>query len=263
MKPDRLFIVDAFTSQRFKGNPAGVCLLKNGADVQWMQNIASELNLSETAFCFPGNSIYQLRWFTPTREVDLCGHATLATAHILFETRICQSNHIEFQTLSGRLTATMTDAGKIELDFPSEVPSSVDITKETLNSLGLSPIKIAANRLDVLMQLAAEKDVIEFSPDFDAVRTLNYRGLIVTARSDSDQYDIVSRCFYPAYGIDEDPVTGSAHCALSPYWSEILGKTELAAYQASARGGSLYLKLQEDRVMISGEAVTFCEIILS
>ena len=281
-------IVDAFSRHPFSGNPAAVCLLRQPAPEQWMQAVASETNLSETAFLVPDQGTgrervptprdhqaavpssgdleptFSLRWFTPVAEVELCGHATLASAHVLWETGIlAQDEPARFDTLSGLLTATR--AGEwIEMDFPATPAEETDIPPGLPEALGLvgRPLFFGATRFDFFLEVGSEATVRGLSPDFKRLRDLGVRGLIVTSRSQgtpdrSDQgYDFVSRFFAPGFGIDEDPVTGSAHCSLGPYWSQKLGKPELVGFQASARGGIVRVKPRGDRVIIAGVAVT-------
>jgi len=253
-----IWTVDAFTATPFSGNPAAVCLLDVQPSRDWMQKVAAEMNLSETAFLRPlEDGMYELRWFTPSIEVDLCGHATLAAAHILYETgRIGEQETARFETRSGVITACRTGGG-IKLDFPSEPVSPLSPPDELIEALGFIPRFTGSNRFDYLVEADNEATVRGLKPDMALLRTLNTRGVIVTSRSSAtSSYDFVSRAFFPAIGVDEDPVTGSAHCALAPYWAKRLRKDELRAYQASARGGSLTVRLQEDRVMLIGQAIT-------
>ncbi|GMK38104.1 isomerase [Paenibacillus sp. CCS19] len=253
-----IWIVDAFTATPFSGNPAAVCLLDVQPSRDWMLRVAAEMNLSETAFLRPlEDGMYELRWFTPRVEVDLCGHATLAAAHILYETgRIGEQEAARFETKSGVITA-YRDNGGIRLDFPSEPVSPLSPPEELIEALGFIPRFVGSNRLDYLVEADDEATVRGLQPDLALLRTLQTRGVIVTSRSKAtSSYDFVSRAFFPAIGVDEDPVTGSAHCALAPYWAKRLRKDELRAYQASARGGSLTVRVEEDRVMLIGQAIT-------
>ena len=248
----RLYQIDAFTSQAFRGNPAAVCLLDGERDARWMQNVAAEMNLSETAFLLPRDGDYSLRWFTPAAEVKLCGHATLASAHALYQEHGLTS--ARFHTLSGVLTATR-DGEWIELDFPARASEQVEPPDGLLDSLGLHEVRyVGRNVDDYVIELASEDEVRAIRPDFKRLGTIPVRGVIVTGAS--KDYDFVSRFFGPAVGVDEDPVTGSAHCALTPYWSAKLGKSEMLAYQASARGGEIRVRLDGDRVKLRGHAVT-------
>jgi PhzF family phenazine biosynthesis protein len=250
-----IYQVDAFTNQAYSGNPAGVCLLAGPADADWMQTIASEI-LSETAFLVPRNDGYNLRWFTPATEVNLGGHATLASAHVLWETeRLSAASEAVFQTQSGRLTARR-DGDWIELDFPAERESAVAGPAALVEALGVTPIHIGKNRLDYLVEVDSEETVRKLQPDLTLLRTVPCRGVIVTSRTASPAFDFVSRFFAPNVGVDEDSVTGSAHCCLGPYWSTRLNKKNLTAYQASPRGGVVRVQLDDNRVKLSGQAVT-------
>ncbi|MBI3193272.1 MAG: PhzF family phenazine biosynthesis protein [Ignavibacteriae bacterium] len=252
-----IYTVDAFINKnKFTGNPAAVCLLPEPADEQWMQNVAAEMNLSETAFLVPHRNGYNIRWFAPKTEVDLCGHATLASAHILYETgNVSPNETIRFHSKSGYLQANKNNDW-IELNFPATPEEPATLLPPFLFSLGITARYVGQSIFDYLVEVESEKTVREMKPDFNILRTIPCRGVIVTAKSDSSDYDFVSRYFAPAYGIDEDPVTGSTHCCLAPYWSNQLGKTEFTAYQASNRGGILHVKLQGDRVILGGQAVT-------
>ncbi|MBW7476967.1 PhzF family phenazine biosynthesis protein [Paenibacillus oenotherae] len=261
-----LAVVDAFTSQPFRGNPAAVCLLEEGAEEGWMQNIAAEMNLSETAFLMrQEDGSYTLRWFTPQAEVDLCGHATLASAHYLWE-----SGHLEagqqarFHTRSGLLTADKV-AGGVQLNFPAEPVSPAVAPEELIQALGLIPRYVGRNRMDYLVEVDSEETVRTLKPDYMLLGQVETRGVIVTSRAERNTdagYDFVSRAFFPAVGVNEDPVTGSAHCALAPYWQGRLRKEELLAYQASSRGGVLQLRVEGDRVLMAGQAVTILRGVL-
>jgi PhzF family phenazine biosynthesis protein len=253
-----IFQVDAFTEEPFKGNPAGVCLLERPAEAAWMQKVAAEMNLAETAFPLPEGDGFRLRWFTPKVEVKLCGHATLATAHILWERGILAADReARFQTLSGLLTARR-DGDLVELDFPARppLPEPPAWAEAVVGALGIKPAYIGMSAEDVLFEAADEATVRAIAPDFAALRSLPARGVIVTSRSSDKRFDFVSRFFAPAVGVDEDPVTGSSHTVLVPYWAKKLGKTSLTAYQASARGGILHLRHEGARVKIAGRAVT-------
>jgi len=267
----RLLHIDAFTSQAFRGNPAAVCLLDAERDADWMQNVAAEMNLSETAFVLRReDGDHSLRWFTPAVEVALCGHATLASAHALYEEHGLAS--ARFHTKSGVLTAEMgarasspPHAGQdarppnnlIELDFPATPEQRADAPEGLLESLGIAaPLYVGRNKFDYVIEVASEDELRALDPDHAQLRRIPVRGVIVTSRSASGEYDFVSRFFAPGSGVDEDPVTGSAHCCLTPYWSAKLGKVEMAAYQASRRGGIVRVRLAGDRVKLAGEAVT-------
>jgi len=253
-----LFHVDAFADGPFTGNPAAVCVLSGDASPTetWMAAVAAEMNLSETAFVHArGDGEWDLRWFTPKVEVDLCGHATLATAHVLWTEGFAVDDRLTFHTRSGALTAARA-AELVELDFPPLVNETVDAPAGLADALGVAPVATSRNVHDLLAELPDEDAVRSLAPDVRAIAAIDARAVVVTARSDDDAYDFVSRCFGPRVGIDEDPVTGSAHCALATYWAERLGDTEFRAYQASARGGSLHVRLVGDRVLLGGTAVT-------
>ncbi len=260
----RLIQVDAFTATPFRGNPAAVCILPAPAEEAWMKAIAREMNLSETAFLWTEEepSTWGLRWFTPTTEVDLCGHATLASAHVLWtEGHLDDSTRAHFRTRSGRLEASR-HGDWIDLEFPSEPPADADPPPGLLEALGVRPIQVARNRMDFLVEVENEDAVRAAQPDFALLRRVPVRGVILTSRATGKEYDFVSRFFAPAVGVDEDPVTGSAHCALAPYWGTRLGTAAMTGYQASARGGIVRVRLGGDRVLLSGQAVTVlrCEI---
>jgi PhzF family phenazine biosynthesis protein len=255
-----LFHVDAFTDRPFAGNPAAVCVLAEPCDDDWMQSVARELNLSETAFLRRGGSTWSLRWFTPSVEVDLCGHATLASAHALWEADLAQEP-LAFDTRSGRLTASRKNDGSIELDFPAEPAVASSLPPAILAALNVeSALWTGRNRLDFVVELADEPSVRAVAPDFRALAAAcgGSRGVIVTARSSRPDCDFVSRFFAPAAGIDEDPVTGSAHCCLGPFWADRLGRRDLVGYQASRRGGFVSVRIldAEGRVALGGRAIT-------
>ncbi|MDZ7722973.1 MAG: PhzF family phenazine biosynthesis protein [candidate division KSB1 bacterium] len=252
----KIYQVDSFTTVPFRGNPAGVCLLQQPAEETWMRNVAAEMNLSETAFLVPRSDGYDLRWFTPALEVDLCGHATLASAHILYEEQIVSRDiPIRFFTKSGELTVVPKVSG-LEMDFPAEPVSEIQTAPVLLRALGVTPVYSGQNRLDILLQLKSPQDVVDANPDFTALSEIPIRGVMITAEALEPRYDFVSRYFAPAEGIDEDPVTGSAHCALGPFWAEKLQKKELTGYQVSKRGGQVGVKVEGNRVKLSGQAVT-------
>jgi PhzF family phenazine biosynthesis protein len=252
----RLFQIDAFADSAFTGNPAAVCLLDRDVDAQWMRALAGEMNLSETAFVRRQGDEWSLRWFTPAIEVDLCGHATLATAHALLEEGLLQREETgRFHTRSGVLTAAF-DGDLIELDFPATVARRCEPPGELIEGLGVQPMSVLRNQFDYLVELATEEDVRALQPDLDMLRRLSVRGVIVTSRASMAGFDFVSRFFAPACGIDEDPVCGSAHCALGPYWAPRFNKTTMMAQQASRRGGVLRVILAGDRVRLAGRAVT-------
>ena len=251
-----IFQVDAFTAKPFAGNPAAVCLLKEESEADWMQSVAAETNLSETAFLTPQKNGFGLRWFTPKTEVDLCGHATLASAHVLWETGRLETNEVaRFDTRSGELTAKQ-DEDWIELDFPMTRAEPVEPPPGLSDMIGSVPKFVGRSRFDLLIELADAVELHELEPDFVGLSNLPVRGFIVTAKSDVPEYDFLSRFFAPAAGVQEDPVTGSAHCALAPYWAEKLGKTEMTGFQASLREGVVKVKCTGDRVKLRGQAVT-------
>jgi PhzF family phenazine biosynthesis protein len=252
----RITQVDSFTNRPFAGNPAGVCILPRAADEPWMLKVAGEMNLAETAFLVPQRDGYDLRWFTPTVEVDLCGHATLASAHVLWEDgHLKPDAQARFHTKSGLLTAERREPW-IELDFPATPAAPADAPPELHVALGAKPRFVGLSKFDYLVELDNESAVRTLDPDLAAIARVPARGVIVTAHADKGKYDFVSRFFAPQSGVPEDPVTGSAHCALAPYWSAKLGKNELMAYQASVRGGEIKLRLEGNRVRLGGQAVT-------
>ena len=252
----RIVQIDSFTTEPFQGNPAAVCMLPGPAGEEWMQAVAREMNLSETAFLVRRDDGFDLRWFTPVAEVDLCGHATLASAHLLWETNELKPDEpARFHTASGLLTATRVDPW-IEMDFPA-TPDKPDSPPPGLaKALGVNPEYVGKTMFDYLVRVASEEAVRNLKPDFVVLKTLPIRGVTVTSIATNPEYDFVSRFFAPGAGIDEDPVTGSAHCCLGPYWSRQLGKNEFVAYQASDRGGIVRVRVSGDRVLLGGQAVT-------
>ena len=261
-----LFQVDAFASRPFEGNPAAICLL----DVPFpeaglMQSVALEMNLSETAFIAPpdNDGVRPLRWFTPTVEVNLCGHATLASAHVLWEQTGESADTVTFSTLSGKLSARRQDDGSIALDLPADRPEICDSPDGLLDALGCEGEEVAAGRGYMIVRLPDRTAVDNVVPNMGRLAKFGPRGVAVTAPGDGDdRADFVSRVFVPSAGVPEDPVTGSAHCVLGPYWSERLGRERLTAYQASARGGWLEVTSRGERVEISGTAVTVAQIVM-
>jgi PhzF family phenazine biosynthesis protein len=252
----RTFKVDAFTAEPFSGNPAGVCLPEEPREERWMQAVAREMNLSETAFLLREADAFRLRWFTPAVEVSLCGHATLASAHVLWSEGILPPGETaRFLTKSGELRASRR-GDLIEMDFPSKPEESAGPPANLLKSLGVKPVYIGRNVFDYLLLLENEEAVRAVSPDFALLRTVDLRGVIVTAPSTDPAFDFVSRFFAPKVGVDEDPVTGSAHCALAPFWAKRLGRKELVGRQVSARGGVVHVRDAGDRVFLAGRAVT-------
>jgi PhzF family phenazine biosynthesis protein len=253
--------VDAFADAPFRGNPAAVCLLPAAREDAWMADVAREMNLSETAFLVRRpDASYDLRWFTPAVEVALCGHATLASAHVLWERGVLSSTEVAtFHTLSGALTATRMSDGLIELDFPARPSKPIPTPAGLAEALGAEVLHVGQSADDDLVELASEAAVRALTPDFAALLKVPVRGVMVTARSASAPYDFVSRFFAPNVGVNEDPVTGSAHCCLAPFWSARLGKQEMLAYQASARGGVVRVSVRGERVGLGGRAVTVLE----
>lgn len=250
-----MYQVDAFAERAFTGNPAAVCFPPRHVDDAWLQRVAAEMNLSETAFLFArDDGAWDLRWLTPATEVDLCGHATLASAHVLFETERGQGT-LRFHTRSGVLTAVAHPDG-VELDFPATPPTPAEAPPGLLAALGLERAEILSSRFDYLVVVDDEAIVRGLAPDLRALAAVEARGVIVTARVGTGGVDFVSRFFAPAVGVDEDPVTGSAHCALAPYWAGVLGHARLIGHQASARGGTIGVELVGDRVKLRGGAVT-------
>jgi len=253
----RIVQVDAFTQTPFAGNPAAVCVLPEPRPDEWLRNVAREMNLSETAFLTPIADGYGLRWLTPEVEVDLCGHATIASAHVLWQDgHLPEGCQARFHTRSGLLLADRR-GDWIELDFPAKCCSDAPPPSGMLQALGVeSAPYVGKNAWDYLVEVDSEETLRALSPDHSTLRRIPVRGIVVTARSSSNEFDFVSRFFAPGSGIDEDPVTGSAHTALGPYWAPKLGKTEFTAYQASARGGVVKVRLTGDRVILGGQAVT-------
>ncbi len=248
--------VDAFTDRPFAGNPAAVCILSEAPEESWMRDVAREMNLSETAFLVPREDGYNLRWFTPAVEVDLCGHATLASAHVLWEEgHLAADAQARFHTRSGWLLAERR-GDWIEMDFPAKMEESAEPPAELASALGLKPVYVGRNQFDYLVEVESAAELRAARPDHGILRKLPVRGIIVTARSDTPEFDFISRFFAPGAGVNEDPVTGSAHTCLGPYWSKRLGKTEFVAYQASARGGMVRVRCAGERVFMSGQAVT-------
>lgn len=252
----RITQVDAFADKPFAGNPAAVCILPTPRDEQWMQNVAREMNLSETAFLVKQQDGYDLRWFTPAVEVELCGHATLASAHVLWEEGHLKTHEAaHFHTKSGLLTAKRV-GDWMDLDFPSTPEEPAEAPPQLLQALKVSPRYVGKNRFDYLLEAESDRIVRELDPNYSLLRSINVRGVMVTSISSTKEFDFVSRFFAPGSGIDEDPVTGSAHCCLGPYWKRRLGKEEFVAYQASPRGGIVKVRCGNGRVYLGGKAVT-------
>lgn len=253
-----IYCVDAFTERPFAGNPAAVCILSDDRPDAWLQSVAAEMNLSETAFLRKEGDGWRLRWFTPTVEVDLCGHATLAAAHALWEAGLArEAAPLVFRTKSGALAAVRRGEA-IELDFPAEPAAPATPPRGLLEALGVEALSVARNRLDFLVELDSEDRLRRIQPRFPALAEAcgKARGVIVTAPSRAPEFDFVSRYFAPSFGIDEDPVTGSAHCCLGPFWAARLGKSALIGFQASRRGGVVGVRVADSRVFLGGRAVT-------
>jgi PhzF family phenazine biosynthesis protein len=258
----RYFVVDAFTSRPFAGNPAAVVPLDEWKDDRWLQNVAMEMNLSETAFFVPEGEGFHLRWFTPKVEVDLCGHATLATAKIVSRLGLVEHGQdISFASRSGRLLARV-GAERIELDFPLKPERPAEPPSGLIESLAVDARYVGLNSFDYLVEVASQQVVRGMSPDFKRLAAVSCRGIIVTAHSDDPKFDFVSRFFAPAAGIDEDPVTGSAHCCLADFWSRRLGKSKLVGYQASSRGGVVHVEVRGERVILGGQAIIVAQGVL-
>jgi PhzF family phenazine biosynthesis protein len=252
----RIVQVDAFTNTPFSGNPAAVCVLPGPAEAKWMQAVAAEMNLSETAFLHREGAGFRLRWFTPTVEVDLCGHATLASAHVLWEDgHLPRGERARFASKSGPLTADARGEF-IELDFPASPTSPTHAPNDLTEGLGVAFMFVGTTPFDYLVEVGSEEIVRAIRPDMTALARIETRGVIVTARATTPGYDFVSRFFGPQSGVPEDPVTGSAHCALGPYWQSKLGKDVFRAHQASPRGGEVRVTVAGDRVKLAGQAVT-------
>jgi PhzF family phenazine biosynthesis protein len=258
----KIHYVCSFTDKPFTGNPAGVCIVEPGTSVEWMKNIAQEMNLSETAFIEKKDlTRYGIRWFTPSKtEIDLCGHATLASAHILYETGIVpQSSKITFDSLSGELIV-FQNKDQLVMDFPLLHYTEDFNRNHVTETLGFEPKAIVQGEQRYVIELNSVHDVRSFQPDMEKIKMLDRRGLCITAKSDNSKYDFVSRYFVPKAGIPEDPATGSVHCLLANYWRSKLNKSEFKAYQASKRGGELSLQIKDNRILISGHAITEFEI---
>jgi PhzF family phenazine biosynthesis protein len=251
-----IFQVDAFTDKPFAGNPAAVCILPGPREDSWHQAVAAEMNLAETAFLTKQGDGFRLRWFTPKVEVALCGHATLASAHVLFQEGLARPDEtIRFHTQSGVLTAKRK-GDEIELDFPLEPDAPIDPPANLAKALGVPLKYVGKNRFDYLVEVDSEATLRTLTPDFKLLMTVTQRGAIVTSRSSEPRFDFMSRFFAPGVGIDEDPVTGSAHCCLGAYWQRQLGKSEFLAFQASARGGIVRVRVDKKRAYLGGKAVT-------
>ncbi|MFO1066823.1 MAG: PhzF family phenazine biosynthesis protein [Pirellulales bacterium] len=263
MKSTSIVVVDAFAARPFSGNPAAVCISSDDRDDAWRQAVAAEMNLAETAFVQPTADplTFGLRWFTPALEVRLCGHATLASAHAIWEAGLVAFDKpIRFSTLSGTLTCSRLGDSWIEMDFPSTQPREVSIPDALAAALGCEVDRCFQTEFDYLVEVEEAAKVRALEPNMALLRALDVRGVIVTSRADREGLDFISRFFAPAAGVDEDPVTGSAHCALGPYWQVKLNKSEMTAYQASRRGGTVCLSVRDDRVLLRGQAVTVSRV---
>jgi predicted PhzF superfamily epimerase YddE/YHI9 len=259
MNRTRYFVVDAFTNRPFQGNPAAIVLLDQWRADEWLRSVAAEMNLSETAFLVANNQGYDLRWFTPRVEVDLCGHATLAAALVLARLgKLADERGVEFSTRSGILRADRRGA-RIELDFPLVAETAAVPPSGLLESLGVASCYVGRNEFDFLVEVESAAVVRSVAPDYRRLAEVNCRGVIVTSGSDDPQFDFVSRFFAPAVGIDEDPVTGSAHCCLADFWRRRLNKTSLIGCQASARAGIVHTEVRGDRVLLGGEGAIVAE----
>ncbi|MGB0384545.1 MAG: PhzF family phenazine biosynthesis protein [Ardenticatenaceae bacterium] len=256
-----LIQVDAFTDIPYTGNPAAVCVLREARDAVWMQAVAAEMNLSETAFLVPQadpeGRAFHLRWFTPQVEVALCGHATLGSAHVLWsEGHLAPTETARFHTMSGLLTAERGQDGWIMMNFPAQLEAAVEPPAGLAEALGVSPLYVGRNQDDYLVEVESPEIIRALQPDMQKLAQIRTRGVMVTSRSYNEAYDFISRFFAPAVGIPEDPVTGSAHCCLGPYWSQKLGKKQLIGYQASPRGGVVRVRHDGERILLAGQAVT-------
>lgn len=250
------YLVDAFADQLFAGNPAVVCPLPSWPEERWLQDVAAEMNQSATAFVVKNETGFDLRWFTPKVEVAVCGHATLASAHALWQQGLANpSQEIQFSTKGGFLKAARR-GDEIELDFPLAPAEATEPPADLLPSLGVTAKYVGRNKFDYLVEVESEALLRQLSPDFTGLKNIAVRGAIVTARSSDPRFDFVSRFFAPAVGINEDPVTGSAHCCLGDFWHKRLRKNDLRAFQASARGGAMRVRVEGERVFLGGKAVT-------
>lgn len=254
-----LSIINTFTEQAFKGNPAAVCFLSDEKESSWMQTVAKELNLPTTAFIWFINDEYHLRWFTPSVEIPICGHGTLASAYFLWEKRyVDKARSIPFHTKSGVIKAQLID-GWIQLQFPAIIEQNVVAPELLIKALGVEPVYVGKSRLDYLVEVESEEIVRNLKPNIDLIAQLPVRGVIVTSHSNANEFDFVSRFFSPAQGIIEDYVNGSSHCCLGPYWKNKLHKTDFTAYQASERGGIIKIKVLGDEIFLSGKSITIFE----
>lgn len=263
MNNKRIFQVDAFTDEAFKGNPAGVMIVDSSITTEWMQNMAFEMNLSETAFLIQNKTGYQIRFFTPTREIPICGHATLASAHIIYELNlISKQQKICFSSKAGELVVS-TKSNWIIMDFPKYPLMRIGTHKNFKKTIGFDPIEVYKSDYDWVIAIAAnENDIYDAQPNFELMKTNGLGHLMITAKGNSEKTDFIVRCFAPISGINEDPVTGSAHCALTPLWAKKLDKTDMDSLQVSNRTGKLKVKLINDRVEIKGRAITIFDATL-
>ncbi|OMP67848.1 PhzF family phenazine biosynthesis protein [Domibacillus epiphyticus] len=254
-----LSIFNTFTDRAFRGNPAAVCLIKEEKTDHWMQQVASEINLPVTAFIRTAGEEFQLRWFTPSTEIPICGHGTLASGYFLWENKYVQKEQsIHFQTKSGVVTANLVDDW-VQLWFPALYEKEVETPEFLVEALGVKPVYIGQNQYDLLVEVASEEMVREMNPDIELISRMSVRGVIVTARSDTPDLDFVSRFFSPAQGLNEDYVTGSAHCCLGPYWKKKMGKHDFTAYQSSERGGLLKVNVEGNKVRIAGKVTSILD----
>jgi len=251
-----IYHVDAFTDRPFSGNPAAVCIMTGPADEGWMQGLAAEMNLSETAFLYREDEGFRLRWFTPATEVRLCGHATLASAHVLWEAGyMAPGETAVFHTLSGKLTARK-DGGLLSIDLPADPPAETEAPKALVDAFGVELLYVGKGDFGYMVEVGSEDAVRDLRPDFALLRTIPVTGMMVTSAASSPGYDYVARAFAPGSGIDEDPVTGAAHCCMGVYWTKKLGRPGLRAYQASKRGGIVSVRIEGERAILTGAAVT-------
>ncbi|WP_340202454.1 PhzF family phenazine biosynthesis isomerase [Ascidiimonas sp. W6] len=257
---NKIYHVDAFTKKPFKGNPAGVMIIDHSVTETWMQNMAAEMNLSETAFLLPSDTGFNIRYFTPTHEVPLCGHATLASAHIVYELGLTsKSKPILFKAKEANLSVERNNDALV-MDFPKYPLTKIATPFQFKNMIGFEPLEVYASSYDWIIAVANdENEILSALPDFDLIKKSRLGHLMITAKSDEDEIDFVVRCFAPSLGIDEDPVTGSAHCALTPLWAEKLDKKDMHSLQLSKRTGRLQVGLRDNRVQIMGHAVTIFE----
>lgn len=252
----KIYQVDAFTSKLFGGNPAAVCVIQKWPSEELLQKIAAENNLAETAYVVNEENGYRIRWFTPSNEVDLCGHATLASSHVLFNHLGYNKKEISFQSRSGILKVVKNN-GFLTLDFPADVLTSIEMPAEIINAIHVTPVEVFRGINMVLVILSSQKEIEDLNPDLELIKKVHPHGVVFSAKGNN--VDFVSRCFFPNSGVNEDAVTGSAHCAFTVYWANKTGKQKFIAQQLSARRGDLVCELKGNRVLISGNAVTYLE----